>query len=100
MSAVDNGLEACYNQSQLEGIINYLLPMMENDFHVLQTWKVASQQCDSYGWEESFTRVSMRLPTAATSGPLTLATIFATNLATSATNYGISKVLGSSRYFH
>ncbi|GBO13240.1 hypothetical protein AVEN_63667-1 [Araneus ventricosus] len=26
---------------------------------VLQTWKVASQQCESYGWEESFTRLSM-----------------------------------------
>ncbi|GBN27078.1 hypothetical protein AVEN_158765-1 [Araneus ventricosus] len=22
---------------------------------LLQTWKVASQQCESYGWEESFT---------------------------------------------
>ncbi|GBN23117.1 hypothetical protein AVEN_195024-1, partial [Araneus ventricosus] len=27
---------------------------------LLQTWKVASQQCESYGWEESFTGVSMR----------------------------------------
>ncbi|GBN27284.1 hypothetical protein AVEN_191650-1 [Araneus ventricosus] len=26
---------------------------------VLQTWKVASQQCKSYGWEEGFTRLSM-----------------------------------------
>ncbi|GBM44827.1 hypothetical protein AVEN_139655-1 [Araneus ventricosus] len=45
---------------------------------LLQTWKVASQQCESYGWEESFTGVSMRLRTAATSGPLTLATNLAT----------------------
>ncbi|GBM43796.1 hypothetical protein AVEN_225689-1, partial [Araneus ventricosus] len=22
---------------------------------LLQIWKVASQQCESYGWEESFT---------------------------------------------
>ncbi|GBN55887.1 hypothetical protein AVEN_427-1 [Araneus ventricosus] len=26
---------------------------------LLQTWEVASQQCESYGWEESFTVISM-----------------------------------------
>ncbi|GBM16909.1 hypothetical protein AVEN_267305-1 [Araneus ventricosus] len=26
---------------------------------LLQTWKVAAQQCKSCGWEESFTRLSM-----------------------------------------
>ncbi|GBO00736.1 hypothetical protein AVEN_34922-1 [Araneus ventricosus] len=27
---------------------------------LLRTWKVASQQCQSYGWEESFTGSSAR----------------------------------------
>ncbi|GBM38223.1 hypothetical protein AVEN_8284-1 [Araneus ventricosus] len=35
------------------GEFPYLLSLL------LQTWKVASQQCESYGWEESFTRLSM-----------------------------------------
>ncbi|GBM07155.1 hypothetical protein AVEN_145554-1, partial [Araneus ventricosus] len=26
---------------------------------LLQTWKAASQKCKSYGWEESFTSLSM-----------------------------------------
>ncbi|GBO15765.1 hypothetical protein AVEN_87741-1 [Araneus ventricosus] len=26
---------------------------------LLQTWKVASQQCEPYGWEESFTGIRM-----------------------------------------
>ncbi|GBM89869.1 hypothetical protein AVEN_111819-1 [Araneus ventricosus] len=29
---------------------------------VLQTWKVASQQCESYGWEESFTGIKSEIP--------------------------------------
>ncbi|GBN27156.1 hypothetical protein AVEN_138258-1 [Araneus ventricosus] len=55
-------------------------PMLICDFGclLLQTWKVASEQCEAYGWEESFTGVSMRWPTAVTSGHLTLATILAT----------------------
>ncbi|GBM44817.1 hypothetical protein AVEN_139647-1 [Araneus ventricosus] len=63
---------------------------------LLQTWKVASQQCESYGWEESFTGVSMGWQASATSGSPTLAT----NLVTLETKYGISKVLELSRYFH
>ncbi|GBN63644.1 hypothetical protein AVEN_80616-1 [Araneus ventricosus] len=64
---------------------------------MLQTGKIAPQQCESYGWEESFTGISMERLAAATSGSPTLATILATNLAT---KYGISMVLESSRYFH
>ncbi|GBN38020.1 hypothetical protein AVEN_231182-1 [Araneus ventricosus] len=52
---------------------------------VLQTWKVASQQCESYGWEESFTGIGMGWLAAATSGSQTLATKLATILATLAT---------------
>ncbi|GBN03454.1 hypothetical protein AVEN_122592-1 [Araneus ventricosus] len=63
---------------------------------LLQTWKVASQQCESNGWEESFTDISIGSLAEATSGSPTLATI----LATLATKYGISKVLESSRYFY
>ncbi|GBM56131.1 hypothetical protein AVEN_168446-1 [Araneus ventricosus] len=33
------------------------LPLGHHDR--LQTWEVASQQCESYGWEESLTDVSM-----------------------------------------
>ncbi|GBN24472.1 hypothetical protein AVEN_142965-1 [Araneus ventricosus] len=36
-------------------LVLFVLELRNQNSIVLQTWKVASQQCESYGWEERFT---------------------------------------------
>ncbi|GBM94492.1 hypothetical protein AVEN_219790-1 [Araneus ventricosus] len=66
---------------------------------LLQTWKVASQRCESYGWKESFAGITSSSHVWFPDLGDKLGDL-ATNLATLETKYGISKVLESSRYFH
>ncbi|GBN74934.1 hypothetical protein AVEN_105858-1 [Araneus ventricosus] len=71
---------------------------------MLQTWKVASQQCESYGWDRLF--IYRDKYGLASSSHVWFPDLgdnlgdLATKLATLATKYGISKVLESSRYFY
>ncbi|GBO38251.1 hypothetical protein AVEN_76956-1 [Araneus ventricosus] len=46
--------------ADLRSALKCTLTTLADAFYILlQTWKVASQQCESYGWEESFTGISM-----------------------------------------
>ncbi|GBM88627.1 hypothetical protein AVEN_207123-1 [Araneus ventricosus] len=50
-------LRGCWSSPSFDDLVTENNMLSANDVTVLlQSWKVASQQCRSYGWEEGFTR--------------------------------------------